>query len=77
VPLRSHLEGGAAESEELWESLVGVSDGLPTSEQIAESLRTVSLEKLDRIKRDVAGSPTLVRDLAQREIERRAGSDPL
>jgi len=72
VPLRSHLENEAFDTEQQWASMLSQVAERKPPEEIAESLKALTPAVLERIRTDADRTPPLLRDLAEQEQARRA-----
>ena len=72
VPLRSHLENDAFDTEQQWASMVGQITENKDPDEISESLKTLGPDVLQRIEADTARTPPLLKELAAKELTRRA-----
>ena len=72
VPLRSHLENEAFDTEQQWATMLSqVAENKPP-EEISESLKTLDPGVLERIGSDAHRTPPLLKELAEKELTRRA-----
>lgn len=72
VPLRSHLEDEAFDTEQQWASVLDQVVDKKAPEEISELLTTLDADVLDRIQADPRRTPPLLLDLAAAERVRRA-----
>jgi hypothetical protein len=74
VPLRSHPENDAFDTERQWASLVGQVAENKDPDEISDALKTASPAALERIQSDSTRTPPLLQELAAAEQRRRASS---
>jgi hypothetical protein len=77
VPLRSHLENDAFDTEQQWASLLGQVADNKAPEEISEALKTLTPAVLDRIQSDPFRTPPLLQELAAREQSRRISAEAI